>query len=107
LLGITVGIAYGFTLISGVFAYGVGTTLLPNIITSDAAKNIATSGESLEHFFTIDMPPIMGITSALVLAFILGLGIAATQSDGLKKIAFEFQNIISKTIESVIIPLLP
>lgn len=107
LLGITVGIAYGFTLISGVFAYGVGTTLLPNIITSDAAKNIATSGESLEHFFTIDMPPIMGITSALVLAFILGLGIAATKSDGLKKIAFEFQNIISKTIESVIIPLLP
>lgn len=107
LLGITVGIAYGFTLISGVFAYGVGTTLLPNIITSDAAKNIATSGESLEHFFTIEMPPVMGITSALVLSFILGLGIAATKSEGLKKIAFEFQNIISKTIESVIIPLLP
>ncbi|MCR1970459.1 dicarboxylate/amino acid:cation symporter [Clostridium cochlearium] len=107
LLGITVGIAYGFTLISGVFAYGVGSTLLPSIITSDAAKNIATSGESLEHFFTIDMPPIMGITSALVLSFILGLGIAATKSEGLKKIAFEFQNIISKTIESVIIPLLP
>ncbi|MBV1821819.1 dicarboxylate/amino acid:cation symporter, partial [Coprococcus sp. MSK.21.13] len=81
--------------------------LLPNIITSDAAKNIATSGESLEHFFTIEMPPVMGITSALVLSFILGLGIAATKSEGLKKIAFEFQNIISKTIESVIIPLLP
>lgn len=107
LLGITVGIAYGFTLISGVFAYGVGSTLLPSIITSDAAKNIATSGESLEHFFTIEMPPVMGITSALVLSFILGLGIAATKSEGLKKIAFEFQNIISKTIESVIIPLLP
>ncbi|WP_125152297.1 dicarboxylate/amino acid:cation symporter [Clostridium rectalis] len=107
LLGITVAIAYGFTLISGFFSYGVGKTLLPSIITADTAKNIASSAKDLEPFFKVEMPPIMGVMSALILAFLLGLGIAAINSKPLRKIAEDFQAIITKVIESVIIPLLP
>ena len=107
LLGITVGIAYGFTLISGFFAYGVGKTLLPSIVTADSARNIASAAKDLNPFFTIDMPPIMGVMTALILAFLLGLGIAAIDSDPLRKIAEDFQAIITKVIENVIIPLLP
>lgn len=107
LLGITVGIAYGFTLISGFFAYGVGKTLLPSIITADTAQNIASAAKDLEPFFKVEMPPVMGVMTALILAFLLGLGIAAIDSEPLRKIASDFQSIITKVIESIIIPLLP
>lgn len=107
LLGITVGIAYLFTLISGFFAYGVGVTLLPSIITPNAASTIASAAEDLETFFTIQMPAIMPVVSALILAFVLGLGIAAINSTTCKILASDFQKIITKVIENVIIPLLP
>ncbi|MBU5482888.1 dicarboxylate/amino acid:cation symporter [Clostridium sp. MSJ-11] len=107
LLGITVGISYVFTLISGVFAYLLGKTLLPKIITADTAAAIAEAGESLSPFFTVEMPPLMSVNTSLVLAFLLGLGISAVKSEILKKVAFDFQAIITKVIENIIIPLLP
>lgn len=107
LLGITVAVAYGFTLISGLFAYFVGVTFLPTIITPGAAGNITDSAAALEPFFTVEMPAIMPVVSSLILAFILGLGISAINSDPLRKAADGFQKIITKVIENIIIPLLP
>lgn len=107
LLGITVAIAYGFTLISGFFAYFVGVSFLPTIITPGTAGNITESAAALEPYFTVDMPAIMEVVSALILAFILGLGISAIDSEPLRKAADGFQKIITKVIESVVIPLLP
>ncbi|MEW9093783.1 MAG: dicarboxylate/amino acid:cation symporter [Clostridiaceae bacterium] len=107
LLGITVGISYAFTLISGVFAYFLGITLLPKIITTSTAAAIAEAAESLSPFFTVEMPPLMSVNTSLVLAFLLGLGISAVKSETLKKVAFDFQAIITKVIENIIIPLLP
>ena len=107
LLGITVGIAYAFTLISGFVAYFVASSFLPTIITPNTASNITESKAALEPFFTVGMPAIMQVVSALILAFILGLGISATNNEPLRKAADGFQKIITKVIESVIIPLLP
>jgi Na+/H+-dicarboxylate symporter len=107
LLGITVAIAYGFTLISGFFAYFVGVSFLPTFITPGTAGNITESAAALEPYFTVEMPAIMEVVSALILAFILGLGISAIDSEPLRKAADGFQKIITKVIESVIIPLLP
>ena len=45
--------------------------------------------------------------SALILSFTLGLGIAVTKAEGMKKIFNEFQDIVTKVIASIIIPLLP
>lgn len=107
LLGITVAVAYGFTLVSGLFAYFVGTALLPSFINPGTAANITESAAALEPFFAVEMPAIMQVVSALILAFILGLGISAIDSDPLRKAADGFQKIITKVIENVIIPLLP
>lgn len=107
LLGITVAVAYGFTLISGFFAYFVGTVMLPSFISPGTASNITDSAAALESYFTVEMPPIMEVVSALILAFILGLGIAAIDSDPLRKAADGFQKIITKVIENIVIPLLP
>ncbi|WP_029451547.1 dicarboxylate/amino acid:cation symporter [Clostridium algidicarnis] len=109
LLGITAGIAYLSTLISGFFAYIVGLNIFPSFIKATNMINDAVNPEEhlLKPFFTIEMDPIMTVMSALVFAFLLGLGISAVKGEGLKKIAFEFQQIVDKTISNVIIPLLP
>ncbi|SUY48370.1 serine/threonine sodium symporter [Clostridium putrefaciens] len=109
LLGITAGIAYVSTLIAGLFAYIVGVNIFPSFIKATNMISDAVNPEEhlLKPFFTIEMDPIMTVMSALVFAFLLGLGIAAVKGDGLRKIAFEFQQIVDKTISNVIIPLLP
>ncbi|GAA0781915.1 dicarboxylate/amino acid:cation symporter [Hathewaya limosa] len=107
LLGLTVGTAYIFTLISGFFAYTVGKSILPFIITPSTSNAIGKAAADLKPFFNIEMEPIMGVMTALIFAFLLGLGISAVKSDILKQIALDFQKIVSKVISKVIIPLLP
>lgn len=107
LLGITVLLAYVFTLLSGAYALIVGKALLPRIITSDTLSHVSEAKKALQPYFTIQMTPIADVTAALILAFILGLGIAKVQNKVLKDAFIGFQEIISSTIEKVIIPLLP
>lgn len=110
LLLITVAIAYGFTLFSGFFTYFVCKASLPALlgVVKDGADALQTSSvEALTPYFKIDIAPIMGVISALVLAFILGLGIASSDGVTLKKMMEEFKEITYKTINKVIIPLLP
>ncbi|MCY6958754.1 dicarboxylate/amino acid:cation symporter [Clostridium brassicae] len=105
LLGVTVGLAYCFTLISGFSALFVGRALLPSIV-SHAGK-VEEARKALKPFFEVKMPPIMDVMSALIFAFVLGLGIAKIQNKTLKDMATGFQQIITKLIENVVIPLLP
>lgn len=49
----------------------------------------------------------MNLMTALVLAFTLGLGLASLNSDALKNVARDFQEIIVRMISAVILPLLP
>jgi Na+/H+-dicarboxylate symporter len=58
-------------------------------------------------YFTIEMPPVMGVMSALILAFVLGLGLAAIQGNTLRNGMCEFRDLTVLVIEKVIIPLLP
>ncbi|TYP51579.1 dicarboxylate/amino acid:cation symporter [Thermosediminibacter litoriperuensis] len=108
LLGITTAIAYLSTLISGFFAFGVSTTLLPRIIQVNS-QFAATNPEEalLKPFFTVDMPPLFGVMSALVIAFILGIGMAALKEKTMYNFMSEFQKIVQMIITKVIIPLLP
>lgn len=108
LLFITTAIAYISTLISGFFAYGVSTTLLPGIVQQSSQFAASNPEEALlQGFFTIDMPPIMGVMSALIIAFILGIGMAAIKEKTLYNFMSEFRQIIQMVITNVIIPLLP
>ena len=53
------------------------------------------------------MPPMMGIMTALILAFLLGIGMAHLDSDALYKTVSDFQSIIKKTVNTIIIPFIP
>lgn len=109
-LAITALVAYLSTIIAGSVAYFVDTTAFPSFLEvgSIVLDNAQNAEETMvASLFTIEMPAIMGVMSALILSFTLGLGIAVTKAEGLKGIFNEFQAIISKVIASIIIPLLP
>lgn len=108
LLGITTGIAYISTIIAGIFAYLAATSLYPTLLKNQSLKEFSNPEESLlAPFFTVEMAPIMGVMTALLLAFTLGLGLASIKGDTLQKAMDDFRIIIEKLIENVIIPLLP
>ena len=106
LLALTVALAYGFTLISGFGTYFVGKALFPSLL-AGAEVELPEASEALTPYFTIEMPPVMGVMSALVLAFVLGLGMASIRSVTLKSALDDFKRIIELVVVRVIIPLLP
>ena len=107
MLLLTVAIAYGSTVFSGYLAYFTGDAIFPHLIEPGKVEQLQSAGEALTPYFTIEMPPVMGMMTALVLAFILGLGVAHLQSTALKQVIVDVKEIISGVIEKVIIPLLP
>lgn len=109
-LAMTAGIAYISTLIAGTFAFCVDRVLFPSFlkvgsIVMDNAQNAEDT--MLSGLFTVEMPPLMGVMTALLIAFILGLGIAVTHNKPLKDIFFGFQEIVEKLVANILIPLLP
>lgn len=113
LLGLTVGIAYGSTLLAGSLAYLVGSLLLPLFITSDTVANVAGAGEGMEPFFSIPLEPMVDVTAAIIFAFLMGLGISWLKGkhpeEGAVIYSFfsGFEKIIMQVLRLIIIPLLP
>ena len=106
LLLLTVGLAYADTIIAGLLAFFTGTALFPALI--DAEPSIKVENvQKLLPYFHLDIPPILDVMAALVSSFVIGIGIAYTDSPTLKKGCSEFRTIIEKTIAMAIIPLLP
>ena len=108
LLAITAAIAYGSTLFAGFFSYFACSFSFPVILDSSAslADNIAQANKVLPYF-TVDMPPVLSVTTALVLAFVVGLGLCYVKGGKLLGGLLEFRELINKVISGVIIPLLP
>ena len=112
LLGITTGIAYGSTLIAGTIAFIVASTLFPNFINAEVASKIGDpSAGQLSAIFSIPLEPMVDVTAAIVFAFMMGLGISSLRNKGkgdvLYKFFNDFQDIVTATLGTIIIPLLP
>lgn len=109
LLLITALLAYGFTLFSGFFTYLTCDLVYPFLLnSSDTLTSVDGNAPVAQTpYFTIEMPPLMGVMTALVLAFTLGLGMSVIDGDRLKNVMEDFKDIINKVIGSIIIPLLP
>lgn len=107
LLLLTVVLAYADTIVAGLLAFATGTMLFPVLIDSDASMAVEKTADALQPYFQLQIPAILDVMAALVSSFVIGIGIAYTDSPTLKKGFSEFRTIIEKTIQSVIIPLLP
>ncbi|USG66810.1 dicarboxylate/amino acid:cation symporter [Brevibacillus ruminantium] len=109
LLGLTTAVAYGSTIIAGTISYMVSAGLFPQLLeVGGLTKSFANPEDALiQPFFTVDMPPVMGVMTALLLAFTLGLGASVVKGDSLQRVMVDLREIVEKMISSIIIPLLP
>ena len=107
LLLLTSGLAYTFTIFTGLFAYFSGMLLLPGLLGADGTRLVDEATKQLEPYFTLEMPAVFGVMTALILSFMLGLGISFIRGNVLKNGLEEFKEIIMRIINHVIIPLLP
>lgn len=109
LLLITVGIAYLSTELSGFFSYFTCNAIYPSILGSSPSmmQQIVASSVTIDPYFTIDMPPIMSVTTALVTAFVIGLGLTFVAGSAFKNFMIDFRDLINVVITKVIIPCLP
>ena len=112
LLGVTTGIAYGSTIVAGTLAFIVASLIFPSFIDPSVASQIGDpEAGMLEPIFTIPLSPMVDVTAALVFSFTMGLGISALRNNDKGEILYnlfqEFQEIITKVLSIIIIPLLP
>ena len=107
LLLLTVGLAYADTIIAGLLGFTTGSMLFPQLIDTEASTMAIEKAEELKPYFQLNIPAFLDVMAALVSSFVAGIGIAYTDSPTLKKGFSEFRIIIEKTIQVVIIPILP
>ena len=106
LLAITAAIAYISTVAAGYFSYFTCSLTYPQILDPSAGfaslENMDTI--KIEPLFSIDMPPVMSVTTSLILAFVIGLGLTAIKGSSLKHGLFEFRDLVTSVITKIIIP---
>ena len=107
LLLVTALLAYGATIFSGFLSYGVGQTFFPSLISDNLKIAQISQAEGIKPYFTVAIPAPLNVMTSLVMAFTLGLGIAHLDGKALKNMFGEFRDIITKTIQVVVLPLLP
>lgn len=107
MLLLTAILAYVATILSGFASYATGFLLFPALIEPGALVDSMAKGQEATPYFTVQLPPFMGVMSALLLAFILGLGMAYVRGNAMQRVFEDFREIIYRTIAKGVIPLLP
>lgn len=107
MLLITVIIAYVDSVASGVMSYFVSANVFPNLIDASSGVGSAAQANDLKPFFTVEIAPPMAVMTALVAAFMMGLGINRFDATTLRSAFNEFKEIITWVLSGVIVPLLP
>ena len=97
-------IAYLSSVGAATFGAVVGYELIPHL-------HIQTASEGLKDIppmlFNLEIPPVMSVMSALVLAVMLGLSTAWVKSEEMERLLEVFQNmVLLKLVERVLMPVL-
>ena len=104
MLGVAVVLAYISSICAAFMSTAAGYALIPHL-------SIVTDVEGLRDLppviFQLNIPQIMSVMSALAFALLIGLAAVWTKSKVTCSLLEEFQNIVLKIVERVIIPILP
>lgn len=107
MLLVTAVLAYGFTITAGLISYLTGSEIFPSLIAQTPELSVEESSTGLAPYFNVEIPAVMSVMTALMSAFVFGLGIAYLKGDTLKRGFNEFRDIVNMVIRRIIIPLLP
>ena len=103
----TVLISYLDTVIVALGGFGVGSAFFPGIISQAGSPADLAETASISPYFTISIPAMFDVMTALVFAFAMGLCIANTEMPVMKSFFAEFKTFVARLIEKLVIPLLP
>ncbi len=108
LLGATAGLAYLTTVVMGAIAFLVGMVVIPAL----APELMVIDEEAgLSRYLEIEIQPIIGVMTALVTAFVFGLGAHALRRRNSTSVLFNFMDEVREVtrmvIRKLIIPFLP
>lgn len=96
-------LAYVTTEIAAMLSLLVGQTVIPML---DIQKAV-TFRAIPSNIFMLEIPPVMNVMTALVLAIFLGLGTTWVKSEGFVRMLATFKEIVLLLIKRVLIPILP
>lgn len=105
LLGKTVGFAYGSTILAGTLAFLLVNAFVPFFEGNTTYQ--AVQATELKSLINIEIPPLMGVMTALAAAFIFGIGISQLALKDLQKVVDQGRDVIDALLAKVIIPALP
>lgn len=103
MLVFTVLLAYGSTVFAGYLSYCGSVWAFPHLL----AGGIGALDKVVKTQPVLKIPPLMDVMTALVLSFMMGVGIVFTKAQAIKRGFDELRVIVSKTIEKAILPVLP
>lgn len=98
------GIAYLSSVGASFFGAAVGYSVIPHLnIVSDASS----LKELPENMLKIDIPPVMNVMTALVLAVMIGLAVAWVKSEEFTRLLDIFQKMVLELVKKILLPVLP
>ena len=104
MLSVAITIAYVSSVLAACMSMVAGYTIIPHL-------TIVTAAEGLRELpavaFQLDIPQIMPVMSALVFSVLVGIAAVWTKAETISSVLEEFQQIVLKIVENVIIPVLP
>ena len=104
MLKVAIVLAYVSSVLAAFMSMCSGYGIIPHIVIDNATEGIR---ELPEVAFQLDIPQIMPVMSALVLSVLIGQAAVWTKAGTVINILEEFQQIVLKIVEYMIIPVLP
>jgi len=97
LLGKTVGFAYGSTIIAGTLAFLVISAVIPLF---DGGLSFETEVVTeVTSFIDLEIPPLMGVMTALATAFVFGIGMSQLELGTLKKVSDQGRDVLMRFLQ--------
>lgn len=107
ILVFTMLLAYLSSITAGFFSYGISVNLFPKLPGSLHMEIGETIAKDTMPYFTLDIPAMLSVTTALTLSFVVGILLTTTGKGYLKNVVLDFEELIMKAISKTLIPLLP
>lgn len=105
MLSFSVVLAYADTVIGIGLGVLAAVLIIPRLLGGGTS---AQDGITLpDPFFELDIEPPLAVISALILAFILGIGSTWEKSQTLRRLLLEFRDIVLWAIQKVVMPIIP
>ncbi|PID67170.1 MAG: dicarboxylate/amino acid:cation symporter [Fusobacteriales bacterium] len=104
MLGTMLGLSYSSSVAAAFMSMMAGFIIIPKL---NIVSNVEDLKELPEILFKLQIPPAISVMGALVISLLLGLAVVWTDSKKTEELLLEFNQIMLKVVNKIIIPILP